>query len=169
MKNFIETSEALYTRIGTLLVQSEGEITPEIQRLIDSVDDDLKSKIHWCCKRYRDAVNKQIWAKAKADMLAKKAKSAENAAEYFKVIIDKLMQSGGFEELDIGEFDIKYRKSESTYVNQEKIDEIPDDYKSIKESIYINKASLKKDIKEGRLIIDPDIVSVIENRILKIE
>jgi len=134
-------------RIQMLLEQSQGEITPEIDLMMQELDLDSKSKILWLCKRWEEHILKAEARATKIVTIAKQQASALKTAEWFKKHINALMITNDFKKLSLDEFELSYSKSKGVNIFNES--EIPEKYYVEKISESISKTKIKNDINSG--------------------
>lgn len=147
MKDKIDIVLRQQHEIQILLEKSEGEITPEIDLLMKELDIDVKSKILWLCKKYEEHLLKAEARNKKLEKVTKQKNSAIKTSEWFKKHIDSLMKANKFENLELDEFSLSYRKSTTTNIINEKL--IPEKYFVEKISESISKTKIKNDINSG--------------------
>lgn len=83
-----------YAAIELALADSDGEITPEIQAMLDSVESELPAKVDGICSVLRHQATRAAAAREEGERLAKLAQSREKAAtrlrEYLKANLERM-------------------------------------------------------------------------------
>jgi hypothetical protein len=140
------------------LEESQGEITPDIEALLADIEMDVKEKLEWMCSRYEQDMALASAKKEKKLLINKRQQSAEKSAEWWKSNIDELMKFGDLEKVDIGEYDISYRDSESVEVDDGFVMDSRNEYVTEKITCTPNKTYIKEMIKSGEIVPNASII-----------
>jgi hypothetical protein len=167
--------------IDYLLRKSQGEITEEIQELINSLSQDKIKLIVFYFKIYKNIKLDQEYYASKLNKIKAKQASLAKSEEYFKELINGVMTNNKLDNLVLDDGKISYRLSEAAWFNPERISEIDDTYKKVtieakgkhielvknlinneklKVTETVMKDPLKKAIKSKLYEVDKDIAKV---------
>jgi hypothetical protein len=154
---------SLYQIIDNSLIESEGEITPEIQALLDNFNCDLKDSLD----RYRGWINYNrsqynMYEEEENRLKARKL-SCESRIEFARNKMLQLMELSGESKLktDLGNYNI--RNTESWELKEDITEE---NKNSLLSSGYATKefkphiSIIKKDFKDGVLETIPDCIKI---------
>lgn len=151
------------------LAEQEGEDVTEIKdqlvKEFDFAEGLIESKLENMCKLVKnlDIESKQLEAESKR--LTKRKKARDNQILFIKEkLIRPALENMNKEKLDLGIFKLGFRKSKSLQIMFE--DKIPELFKEVRETLYIDKLAIKKAINEGEEI---EGVEMIENKSLQIK
>ncbi len=109
VKLYEHTEAKLY--IDSLLAETEGEITPEIEQLMDESELALKDKIEAVAARIRELEAFAGAAKTEADRIAKLGKSADAQAESLTRYLLVNMQRASVPKVETPRFKISIREN----------------------------------------------------------
>lgn len=134
--------------IEQALIESGGEIGPELEALIPKIEGDLALKVDsYAYLIDRMKMNCEFY-KQKAKDLTDLAKKCEAFSERLQDNMTFSMLSLGKDELNGNEFRYKLQKSESAKILDEKA--IPAEFQVIKVTETPDRVAIKNAIKEGR-------------------
>lgn len=153
------TSEQV--RINDMLMESGGELTPELEEalIINAENFQLKVEGYATSIHRFDALAEAADAEIKRLMAIKK--SAQGAQKRLKDTLATAMEVFGYDKYDIGLHKLSFRSSQAVNILNEA--HIPNQY--IKVETKIDKESLKRDLKAGLVIEGAELVT---NRNLQI-
>jgi hypothetical protein len=129
------------------LEESGGELTPEIEQALEIGQQELQSKAFNYCKfigSLEADISKAKSYKAQIDGYIKKK---ENLLNRLKNALKNAVLNFGSFEAEI--FTLSTRKSESLEIIDENL--VPDKYKTIKQTITIDKKLIKSDLKNQNI------------------
>ena len=134
-------------RIDKLLFESEGVFTDEINKIIEELELDSKSKILLLVEKYDEQISLIKTREEKLEIITKKIATATNSAEWWRTKIDGLMKINKFTELHLDEYHLKYKKLPAKVeITNDAL--VPDEYKTTKttESTTTSKTKIKEAI-----------------------
>lgn len=154
---------SLYQIIDNSLIESEGEITPEIQALLDNFNGDLKDSLD----RYRGWINYNrsqynMYEEEENRLKARKL-GCESRIEFARNKMLQLMELNGENKLktDLGNYNIRNTESwnlEEDITQENKNSLISNGYATEEFKPYISK--IKKDFKDGVLETVPNCIKI---------
>ena len=147
--------------LNDLLLESGGEITPEIEALLTINRDNLETKIDSYCKAIKTIEAQESFAKAEIERLTKIAKSCSNSVKRMKESMLNALNIFELAMVDVGTFKVSIRSSSAIAIDDNAT--IPDDYYVVKKEV--SKTLLKEAIKEGKEI---EGVSIVTNQSIQI-
>jgi hypothetical protein len=156
--------EQEYQLLTDQLIESEGELTPELEQALDIAQTELQTKgvaYSYIIKKI-DAECDIIDAEIKRLQSIKKAR--ENASERLKTRIKQAMELFDMPKIETPLIKLSFRKSESVEVDD--INSLPAMYKTIKLTETPDKKLIKDSLKLGKEIPGCRIV---ENNNLQIK
>lgn len=131
--------------LNKFLEETEGEITPEIEELMDDLAKDVEGKISTILPAINELRGIALSKKEYADKIKEASKSIDKKADALVKLVDNLMQISGKEKLVLTEGTVSYRKSTSLIVENE--EKVPLEFFNIKEVRSLDKTSIKKALK----------------------
>ena len=134
--------------INLLAEENEGEISEDDFRLLIEAQTTELSKVENVCRYVKHLEYFADACKQERTILAAKQQAAENRIESIKKFLNPFIQQKG--KFDAGVFKLSDRKSERTEIINE--DEIPAQFKIIKQIITVDKDAVKKAIKAGEIV-----------------
>ena len=162
-------------QIEDLLLENGGELTPEVEELLNDNAEALAVKVDGYNHILRRLEGFAAQAKAEVDRLTKLRRTAENGAKSLKAHIASVMAAQGIEKLESDTCKITWRKSTAVEVTDEDALLLP--FKNTIEvlrqnlpgyltvEVSINKTALKEAINAGKPVAGAEIV---ENRNIQI-
>lgn len=154
-------------QIEDLLIENGGELTPEIEQLMESTSEALAVKVDGYNHIIRRLEGFAASAKAEKERLAKLQKVAENGVKAIKAHIADVMQAQGISKLESATCKIGFRRTESVAITDEElllrpyrhtVDTIaPTLPEWVKVSIDIDKTALKAYIKAGHPVLGAEV------------
>ena len=162
-------------QIEDLLVENGGELTPEIEQMLNETTDALAVKVDGYNHIIRRLEGFAASAKAEADRLTKLRRTSENAVRSLKSHIAEVMKAQGIEKLESDTCKISWRKTTAVEVTDE--DALVRPYRQVidtmtanlpgwlKVDVSISKTALGEAIKSGSPVAGAEIV---ENRNIQI-
>lgn len=146
MKKSLYNIEQEYLEIAQLL--EEGELTEGLEKALIIVQDELQTKAvnyGFVIKDLDDditAIDNEI------KRLQAIKKSKQNAQNYLKENIKRAMLNFGIDKVEVPTLKLSFRRSEAVNITDESI--IPNKY--LKTTVSVDKAKLKKALKDGEVI-----------------
>lgn len=135
-------------RINSLLEDSGGEITPEIDALMVVTESNLKVKGEGYAKAVYHYKRMEEAIKAEEDRLSKMKKTCQNIQVNLKDRIAAAMEVFDIEKLEYDAFVISFRKSTSIEIDENA--NIPNEF--IKVKTEVDKRGLSEALKRGEKI-----------------
>lgn len=138
----------LYKELGgieVMLVDSYGEITPEIEEIMLNIKEDISKVVSWAIPKIKEHQGMVKIKKDYANEVLESAKYHDNKAEGLKRLIDSLMQASDLTNIETTEGKVSYRKSSPLVIDDEAL--IPAEYLTVKEVSFLDKMKIKKDLK----------------------
>ncbi len=139
--------------IENALIISEGELTPEIEAMIEERDD----RARWlenATKKLMNERSKALSTKAERDRLIGLLKERETLIERLEVTIAKLLGDG--QKADLGFAKLSWRASESVAITDTAINSLPDEF--VVASFSPDKKAIKEALKSGIELIGCELV-----------
>ena len=139
--------------IENALIISEGELTPEIEAMIEERDD----KARWLENATKKLMNehaKVFATKIERDRLNELLKEREALIERLKTTIAKLLGDG--QKADLGFAKLSWRASESVAITDTAINSLPDEF--VVASFAPDKKAIKEALKSGVELIGCELV-----------
>lgn len=137
-----------YLQIVEALEESGGELTPEIEKIMEENDSDFKSKVENYVKIIRNFEGHSNSLKEEIDRLKKLKKIKDNSIDRLKENLADGFKMRGEDRYDGGTYKISFRKS--TKLKWDGETDAPDEY-VVTEPKVLN-AEIKKALKEGEEI-----------------
>jgi len=130
------------------LEDNGGELTPELEQALEITQKELQTKAFNYCKYIKHLESQISAAKIYEDQIRdykqKKVRAIEGLKNALKNAVDN------FGKIETEFFTVSLRKSESIDIIDE--DQIPDKFKTIKQTISISKSDIKAAIKKGEVV-----------------
>ena len=82
-------------RIHDLLIENDGELTPELEQALAEVQQDAEQRVEWSCKFIRMAEAGALARRVEAAKLGKAAKVLERTAETYRWLIQEFLKAAG--------------------------------------------------------------------------
>lgn len=142
--------------IETMLLESQGELTPEIETALTVSGSDMAEKVDSYSYIIDRFAALEMHYKSKAEFFSAISKQCDNVQKRLKNNVQFAMQSLGKTEL-LGE-DIKFKLSStsgSLFITDEEM--VPVEYKTEKMVTTINNKSVKDDIAKGKVVPGAEI------------
>ena len=143
----------LDTQIESMLEASQGELTVEIEALLEQ-QGEIEKWIANATKKYFNTLAQIAAVKSEYDRIAKLKAEYEETAERLKRTLAKLVGEGN--KRDLGFAKLGWRKSESVEIVPGKEESLPDAYLIAK--WVPNKIQIKQDLKAGAQIPHCELV-----------
>lgn len=137
------------------IIESGGEITPEIENALIIKESELQNKSQsygYLIKSMEYDVNT---IDAEINRLEGIKRVRNNTIKRLKTVLSESMQQFEVEELKTPTLKINFRKSQTVEIIDE--DLIPKEFKTVKVTTSISKAEIKKAIKNGELVVGADL------------
>jgi len=138
----------LYEELGAIeymIVESFGEITPEIEERTVQIQSEVTKVVSWAIPKIKEHEGMVKIKKDYAKEVLDSAKYHENKALGLKALIDNLMVASELNNIETPEGKVLYRKSTSVAIDDETM--IPDDYFKVEEVRKLDKKALKEVLK----------------------
>jgi hypothetical protein len=150
--------------IEQLLIESEGEITPDIALRLEQLELDFKSKLKYYLDKHlaEKAIAEEL--QKKKELILRRLSSKKNSIEFWESRIDQLLTLNDYKKLDIDIYSLSYRKSEQLIVDD--VNLVPKQYFNEPAPPEVSKVNAKKDIKSG-IIVPGCHIEYIENLQIK--
>ena len=139
-----------YLQLSEMLIESEGELTPELEQALEINGNNLKNKAvnyGYVIKQMEGNVD-LIDAEIKRLQAMKKARV--NAAEQLKETIKAAMLMYDLNTIEIPTLKLSFRKSESVEVINEA--QLTEQFTTTKTTVTPNKVAIKEAIKNGEVV-----------------
>ena len=131
------------------LIEDEEVDDAVIEDCFANMTEDLKDKLENCCKYIKNQEAVIAGLKEEEKRLSAKRKSAENAVERLKKLMQLAMTTAGEKKLPCGTFTVSLQKNpESVVMDEQYIENIPEEYLKYKEP-EIDRAKIKEHLKAG--------------------
>ena len=161
MKSLYKIQEE-YVKIAEHLFEEDGELTPELEQLLNINKSELEQKGVAYAYIIKDLQDYEAKAEAEIKIIQAIENITKKNIELLKSRISSAMKQFGVEKIESEFIKLSFRKSERVDIENE--DLIPDEYKTYKPTV--NKSDLKDAIKKG-IDIQGCSISVIENLQIK--
>lgn len=152
-----------YQKLADCLEESGGEITPEIEKMMEDNDKDVNEKF----KGYVNIIKKiesDLDAIKKEERRLKKLKKTKtNLVERLKDNLHRSMEIREMDKYDGGLFKLSFRKSRSINIDNDA--KVPSEFVSIETVTKVDKTELKKYVLKGNEV---EGVSIEEKKNLQI-
>mgnify|MGYP002510506886 CR=1 FL=1 len=142
-------------RINDALMESGGELTPELEEALLVNADNFAVKVDGYATSIRKFEALAEAADAEIKRIHAIKKSATNSAKRLKEALAYGMEVMGYDKVDIGLNKLSFRSSTAVNITDEV--RIPNQY--IKVETKIDKESLKRDLKAGLVIEGAELVT----------
>lgn len=162
-KSIFQISTELQTIVNQI-IETGGEITPEIEQSLQISEAELgtKSVKYGYAIKQMEFDNKAIDDEIKRLQAMKKTRT--NAIDRLKNVLSTTMQSFDIPEIDTPTMKINFRKSTSVEIIDE--EKIPAEFVTIKQTTTVCKVDIKKALKDGDKVAGAQLV---ENQNLQIK
>lgn len=148
MPNIYELNASFMT-LWSLIEDGEVE-DAVILDAFQNLTDDLKDKLENCCKYITNEKALIAGLKEEEERLAAKRKAKEKGIERLKALMQTVMETAGEKKLPCGSFLVYIQKNpESVVLDEQYIENIPEEYLRIKEP-EVDKKKLLTDLKAGK-------------------
>jgi hypothetical protein len=147
-------SDTLYSLVSQtqaiekMLIEAGGELTPELEAMLDNVDVSMAQKIDGYAFVMEDCESRAAFWKAKADTYSKLAKSHAAIQERIKERLKAALIQLGKDEVQGNEIRFKLSKLNPKIVIWNEA-ELPDDFKIIVQTKAPDKERIQESLKEG--------------------
>ena len=139
-----------YLQLSEMLIESEGELTPELEQALEINGNNLKNKAvnyGYVIKQMEGNVD---LIDAEIKRLQAMKKSRVNAAELLKETIKTAMLMYDLNTIEIPTLKLSFRKSESVEVINEA--QLTEQFTTTKTTVTPNKVAIKEAIKNGEVV-----------------
>lgn len=162
-KSIFQISTELQTIVNQI-IETGGEITPEIEQSLQISEAELETKSvkYGYAIKQMEFDNKAIDDEIKRLQAMKKTRT--NAIDRLKNVLSTTMQSFDIPEIDTPTMKINFRKSTSVEIIDE--EKIPAEFVTIKQTTTVRKVDIKKALKDGDKVAGAQLV---ENQNLQIK
>ena len=146
-----------YLELSQKLIESEGELTPELELELSINSEQLEQKgrgYGYVIKQFED---EELILKSEIERLTKMLKSRTTAKERIKTTLLNAMQLFSIEKIETPTLKISLRKS--TSVDIPDVDLLDSWFKVEKVTISADKKEIKKAIEEGKNVIGATLVT----------
>lgn len=139
------------TIINEWLEESMGEITPEIEEILKTQEEDIEGFIGYMFKLITEQEGLVRAKKDYAKEILESAKTIENRIDRNKCLVDRFMNIIGKDKLQTVAGTVSYRKSEQVKISDSSLI----DKKFLVEKIEVteDKKAIKEAIKNGELVL----------------
>lgn len=141
------TSE--YKRITEQLIESGGEVSPELEEQLQLTQSNLQEKAINYAYIIKQSEYECDMIDAEIERLTKMKKSRQKAIDNLKERLSDAMQHFGIDEIKAPTMKLSFRKSESVEIADEKL--IPVKY-LIEQPAKVSKSAIKDAIKSGESV-----------------
>jgi len=139
-----------YLQLSEMLIESEGELTPELEQALEINGNNLKNKAvnyGYVIKQMEGNVD---LIDAEIKRLQAMKKSRVNAAELLKETIKTAMLMYDLNTIEIPTLKLSFRKSESIEIINEA--QLTEQFTTTKTTVTPNKVAIKEAIKNGEVV-----------------
>lgn len=105
-----------YAAIELALADSDGEITPEIQTMLDSVESELPAKVDGICSVFRHMMTRAAAAKEEAERILRLYQVRERAANRLKEYLKSNLERMGMTNIETDRFKVRIQKNSAPSV-----------------------------------------------------
>jgi hypothetical protein len=135
------------SQIEQLLLESEGEITPDIALRLEQLELDFKSKLKYYLDKHLTEKSIAEELQKKKELVLRRLASKKSSIDFWESRIDQLLTFNDYKKLDIDIYSLSYRKSEQLIIDNADI--VPKQYFNEPAPPEVNKINAKRDIKLG--------------------
>lgn len=122
-----------------------GEVNSEILKRLEINEEDYEEKLESYLKVIRDYKSSEKRLKEEIDRLKARKSSVSKTIDRLRETVEDTMKQRGIDKHKSDLFTVWFQESVS--VDDSEMEEIPEEYKKVKESL--DKASIKKALKDG--------------------
>lgn len=160
------TINKYYQDIIDELEENGGELTPELDVSLQINESELEEQVESYIKAIRNLEAEAEAFKKEAQMMKQKSDRAAKTAERLKENILTTLRVRGIDKRQFGNFTAAVRRNERVIVQEDMLEQLPDDFKRVKTTIEADKTALKTALKAGATI---EGVSIVDSYSLNIK
>tara|TARA_Y100000361_G_scaffold153143_1_gene174237 strand:+ start:553 stop:1068 length:516 start_codon:yes stop_codon:yes gene_type:complete len=149
MTKLWEISEGM-RRVAADIEASEGELTEEIEAKIELLNMDWEHKVEACCHVMDEIQSRHDVLKAHVDRLASAMKSLKRSKESLKDYVHRQHELAGKKKTITSTYVVTLQNNSMPSVLVSQFDQLPDDYRKIKESADTKK--IRASIEAGEVV-----------------
>lgn len=122
-----------YQRIMDAVAESDGELSPDLEAALSSVEGDLGNKVNGICGLIQEITRQSDAASAEADRLGKLSQVRHNAAQRLKDYMKSCLEGVGLQKYETDLFKVRIQtNSRPSIAWTGKVEEIPFEFQRVK-------------------------------------
>lgn len=133
------------------LTDTDGEITPDIQAALDTIEAELPQKVDGICSLMRHFLTRAAAAREESERLAKLAQARQNAGERLKAYLKTCLERMGQAKVETDRFKVRIQKNGQPSVKYNGLPEmLPTKFQKVR--IDVDNAALATAWKTGEAL-----------------
>lgn len=160
------TINKYYQDIIDELEENGGELTPELDLCLQFNEEQFEEQGEDYLKAIRNLEAEAEAFKKEAQTMKQKSDRAAKTAERLKETLLTTLRVRGIDKRKFGNFTAAVRRNERVIVQEDMLEQLPDDFKRVKTTIEADKTALKTALKAGATI---EGVSIVDSYSLNIK
>lgn len=145
-------------RVGMLLEESCGELTPEIEAELNDLEETLPRKVEACCKFIRECEGAIDLYKSEIKRISDRQKSLEKSIKTIKDNILNSMRIQNIKKIDAGTFSVNRQNTKAIVTINDETKLMP---QYLKAKLDLPASEVPKSLL-GRAKLDPDKTAIYE-------